>query len=449
MTWISIGICMTALVLTLLVSRASSATLGLPLAYLISLLLIHVPGAYAYAISEGAFVGLTNFGTSISRGIMLTSIATLCFVVGTAIAVAKSHISTYDLQRESSRIDSKFVVFCLLSGWFLTFGVGPLRQIPTIGAAIYFGSSIWMLAAIVGLSGSVRSGDPTRFAMWIGVMMVYPLTVLLFSGFLSYGSAAVIVVGSLALIRMKSLIRSFIVVLALGYLGISVFVNYYGERTELRAVLWSSSNIEQRLEVVSDAFSDLDLFNQTDPAHLVALTSRLNQNEFVGLAAERLENNQSEYLKGRSFRDAVLAPIPRAIWKNKPMEGGSGQIVRDMTGIQLGTRTSWGVGNVMELYINFGLWSLVPGFVLLGFTIGWLDLRAAEALQKSDPSRSLLYFLPAVALIQPNGSLVEVIGGAFAAFLAALGLRFIWLISGLGQPADQRRTSKHPQRGMM
>ena len=447
MAWLSIGICVVALALTLLIQRTARATLGLPLAYMISLLLVHLPGAYAFAISGGAYAGMQHFGDAIAQGIFLTAIAALCFVVGVAIAVGNSRWADYDFQPTVMNVDARFTAFCLLGGWFLAFGVGPLRSVPTLGAAIYFGSSVWMLAAIAGLARSVQMRNPPGFAIWLTVLLIYPLTVLLTSGFLSYGSAAVIIVGSLAVIRMKSAMRSLLVVVALGYLGISVFVNYFGARNELRATIWSGSGFEQRSDAVSDAFSDFHLFSHNNPDHLRALTIRLNQNEFVGIAADRLNNAQADYLKGESFRDAALAPIPRAIWKNKPGGGGSGNIVRDMTGINLATKTSWGVGNVMEFYINFGLWSLVPGFVLLGFLIAWLDRRAASALRSSDFSRSLLFFLPCVALIQPNGSLVEVAGGAFAALLAAFALRFAWTMMMQPRPDQPIPASNAPQRG--
>ena len=157
-----------------------------------------------------------------------------------------------------------------------------------------------------------------------------------------------------------------------------------------------------------------------------------------------MHSGQAEYLQGKSFFDALISPIPRAIWRNKPVAGGSGQLVHDMTGIKLGTKTSWGVGNVMELYINFGYWSLIPGFLFLGWLIGWLDRRAAEALSTADPSRALIYFLPAIALIQPNGSLVEVVGGAFAAMLAAVGLRMAWITF---QPRSPSASDRLPQQG--
>lgn len=426
---LSIALCIAALVMTVLVVRRSSATLALPLAYMVNLLLIHVPGAYAFVISGGEYAGLAGYGSAIPEGILLTAVAAVCFVVGTSVVALTRREQSRDLEERLEFLGSNFMFFCLMSGAVLTFGVGPLRAVPTLGAALYFGSSVWMLAALVGLAGAVRNRKSAQFALWLAVLLGYPLLVLLLSGFMSYGAAAVIVVGSLAVVQTRTNLRSLMIIVALGYLGISVFVNYYGSRADLRSTLWSSAGFEQRIDAVADAFSGITLFSHNNPKHLKALTQRLNQNEFVGIAADRLDNGQVEYLRGQSLWEAAIAPIPRAIWPDKPVGGGSGKIIPNMTGLKLARNTSWGVGNVMEFYINFGLSSLIGGFLLLGFVIAWLDRRAALLLTSPRPSRSLLYFLPCLALIQPNGSLVELVGGAFAALLAAVALHIAWLVT--------------------
>ena len=114
------------------------------------------------------------------------------------------------------------------------------------------------------------------------------------------------------------------------------------------------------------------------------------------------------------------------LWPDKPVYGGSGHIVADMTGLQLNENTSWGVGNVMEFQINFGTPGVVIGFLVLGFLLGWLDLKAALADSRGDLGNLIMYFLPGLALIQPNGSLVELSGGAAAAAVAAYLWKWAW-----------------------
>jgi hypothetical protein len=80
----------------------------------------------------------------------------------------------------------------------------------------------------------------------------------------------------------------------------------------------------------------------------------------------------------------------------------------------------------MEFQINFGIPGVAIGFLVLGWLIGMLDFRAAVAERRCDFKRVLLYFLPCVALIQPNGSLVELFSGAAAAFVGAFTWAFVW-----------------------
>ncbi len=94
----------------------------------------------------------------------------------------------------------------------------------------------------------------------------------------------------------------------------------------------------------------------------------------------------------------------------------------------------------MEFYINFGLPGLVVGFLCLGWLIGYLDLKAASAEWRGDLKSVFVYFLPAVAVIQPGASIVEISGSAGAAFLIAFGWRWLWSMQAdsrpVARPAD-------------
>lgn len=400
-------------------------TIGLPLAYLIALALIHLPGGLAYAASEGEYTGLLTGGDYPAVGLGLTAVGMWSFVFG--LFLVRTSRMVAPPQRAPERAAGReFILFCVVAGWIAAFGATPLTAIPTLGAAIVFGSSIWMLGVILGLGQALKRASGSSTAIWLSVLMVYPVTTLAFGGFLSYGSSAIAIVLSSALARLRR-IGLALIVLPFGlFLGISVFVNYYDDRDALRDVVWSGAGVDERLDAVARTFSGFRLFDINDPGHLEALSARLNQNEFVGVAYDRLENGEVEYLRGRSFLEGVISIVPRAIWPDKPVYGGSPAVVSEMTGLSLSQTTSWGVGNVMEFYINFGFWSLIPAFILLGVLIGWLDIKTARALSGNYHENALYYFLPAVALIQPNGSMVELTGGAFAALLAAYFWVWAW-----------------------
>jgi hypothetical protein len=144
------------------------------------------------------------------------------------------------------------------------------------------------------------------------------------------------------------------------------------------------------------------------------------------LAARRIEQGRVTYLEGESVWEGLQALVPRAFWPNKPVFAGSPQIVSKMTGLRLSPQSSFGVGNVMEFQINFGTPGVVVGFLILGWLIGMLDRKAAIAERRGELGKVILFFLPCVALIQPNGSLVELFSGSAAALVGASVWYWAW-----------------------
>jgi hypothetical protein len=262
--------------------------------------------------------------------------------------------------------------------------------------------------------------------MWLAALAVYPVLMLLLGGFLSYGSAAAIIVLAILTISVKKSWKVIIGLIIATYLGLNVFVNYFAHRGEVRNEVWGGAPLEDRVDATLDIFRDFKLFDPSDSQQVRAIDARLNQNFFAGLAAARIEQGSVNYLYGQSVWEGMIALVPRALWPEKPVVAGSPKIVSDMTGLQLNQDTSWGVGNVMEFQINFGIPGLVGGFFLLGLLLRALDRRAALSLRRADYGGAIVTFLPALSLIQPNGSLVELAGGAAAALVAAYGWKWAW-----------------------
>lgn len=423
---ISIAVCIAAYLATLWLLRRDAVSFGLPFAYLSLLLLNHVPGAFVQLADEDFY----PHRHEIEIGIRLTAIGVVCFTIGVWLArryTAEARMAGGPPTRQWDFVDDKpFWLFCLLGGWLFTFGLTPIRNLPSIGAVVYNGAAIWMLGILLGLRSAVRSRNRMWTLIWSALLAVYPALILVTAGFLSYGATASIIVLSILAVAGRSYWRVVITIALTIYLGLSVFSNYFQARDRIRDVVWSDAPMDARLDTIGKVISEFKFFDSSDKLILAGLDGRLNQNYFVGLSAENIQNGSVDYLYGRSISDSVLALVPRALWSGKTVFGGSQDIVRDMTGIWLNPDTSWGVGNVMEFYINFGYPGLIGGFLGLGWLLGRFDHRAALAERRRDYGTTFLFFLPGVALIQPIGSMVELSGSAATAWLAAHLWKWTW-----------------------
>lgn len=398
--------------------RRHGTSLGLPIAYLYLLLMIHVPGALAHIFGR---VFLRNTDLT-AMAMNFAAAASVCFVAGVWWSRSSSR------RAQARRVEDRrgFCLFCLLGGWCLTYGLSFLHRIPSLGAAVDKGAGIWMLGVMLGLRVAVKRQNLRWVSIWLGSLMFYPIVMLLLGGFLSYGAWSIVIVGSILTISTRSGWRVGVGLAAFAFLSLSVFVSYYQHRRDIRAQVWGGAPLEARIDSALDTVRDFNWIDPDNPRHMIALDERLNQNYFVGLSARRIQDGQVGYLKGASLWEGMLALVPRIFWPEKPVFAGSPQIVSKMTGLRLSPTTSFGVGNVMEFQINFGMPGVIIGFFGLGWLIGMLDLRAALAEVRGDGGTAILYFLPGIALIDPEGSLVELFSGAAAALVGALVWKHVW-----------------------
>lgn len=425
---LSIVLCLMAYAATLAILRRDGTSLGLPFAYMSLLLLIHVPGAFAHAVANGTMDG--DEFTAI--GIEYTAIGAIAFAVGVAIA----HFSVRSKPANAIH-ERKFRLFCIFAGFTVIFATSRLHDIPSLGAVIDRSSVVWVLGVLLSLKEAVRERNYLRLAVWSGLPVVFAFFQLYTTGFLSYGTANTIIAMSVLAISARNVWRVAASVAIIAVVGLNVFVNYFENRDDIRGSIGRPVPIERYIHN-----RELHIFDIDDPDDLSALDQRLNQNLFVGLSAVRIDLGAAEFLNGRSVIEGLISLIPRAVWPDKPVYGGSPEIITEMTGLPVPPDTSFGVGNVMEFYINFGVPSLIAGFLILGWGLATLDLKAADAARQGQFGRTLMFFLPAVALIQPNGSIVELAGGAAAAIVASYAWRSAWLwLSGRAVQPDVENTT--------
>lgn len=415
---LSIIVCLSAFAGLVWLVRSRGVSFGLPIAYLIGLLIIHLPGAVAHLLSRG-FYSNSEFTET---GIAYTAVGCVCFVVG--VWIARRNLYAPPVNRAVDR--HEFSVFCLGGGWIATYGMGPLAAIPSIGAAVTKSGAIWMLGVMLGLRDSIAAQNWPRALLWLGALGAYPVLALLLGGFLSHSSTAVTIVLCVLAVSARRGWKVALGIVVTVFFAFNMSIGYLKNRDDIRDSVWGQAPLVDRIAASLSIFTDFQFFDPSNEEHLTIVENRLNQNYFVGLASSRIDDRQVDFLYGKSVSEGLIALVPRALWPEKPVLAGSPKVVAEMTGLVLSENTSFGVGNVMEFYINFGVAGLVVGFLALGWAIGILDRKAATAEALGDFERIPIYFLTAVALIQPNGSMVELASGGAAAVAASYGWTWAW-----------------------
>jgi hypothetical protein len=239
-------------------------------------------------------------------------------------------------------------------------------------------------------------------------------------GFLGYGFAAMLSVMAFVASFYRPRWHVVVAGVLLLYLGLSVYVTYMRDRTDIREVVWTGASLEERVEQLEYTVSTAEWFDTSDQAHLQRIDGRLNQNFLIGASVAYLETGMARFARGETFWLAAAALVPRALWPNKPSVGGSGTLVSDYTGIQFAEGTSVGVGQVMEAYINFGTLGVVVVFVILGGVISYADRQAQQRLRAGAAGRFLRWYLPGLGLLQVGGSFSEATSTAAAALVVAI-----------------------------
>ena len=413
-------------------------TSGLSLTYMGSFALIHWFGALVYAlpwyspqISTTPGAVLIQSGTSLPivvLGFVESTIGIVSFVIG-SIFIAPLFFNFYLKKSSSNYIyqpNFRLPRICLTLGGVFYFILNPiLGSIPSISSVVSSGLS---LAAIGLCLGCWQAWHFRRVTLsrWVLISLIIPLITMASSGFLGYGATIVILVsifvGSFYKPRWKVIVACLLSIL----LGLSVFVTYLQSRDLIRSSVWGGEGIVSRVTVIFDVFSSFEIFNLADLDHLEAIDGRLNQNTLVGQAVEYIGSGKTNFAQGQTLAFAAIAWVPRILWPSKPAVGGSGNLVSLFTGRTFAAATSVGVGQLLEFYINFGSIGVFIGFLIFGAIVQSFDVIAGRKLITNDWVGFIVWFMPGLGLIQPGGSLVEVVATvASSAILGHLLHRFV------------------------
>jgi hypothetical protein len=307
-----------------------------------------------------------------------------------------------------------------LASWIAA--LTPLASVPSVSAAISGGQQFLVGAICLKCWLAWTSSDRRRLFLWLAVGFMFPVYTVLFEGFLGFGISyllsILIFVGTFYRPRWRVLASGVVAV----YAGLSLYIGYIENRTQLRAAVWSGQPMDVRLNAVSKMVDDIAPFDPLNPRHRLLVDLRLNQNWLVGASMHYVPEYHS-YAYGETLYDAFFALVPRVIWPDKPYTGGSGNLASEYSGIRFAEGTSVGIGQVMEFYVNLGWLGVAAGFFLLGYGLRYVDLRVSTNIRDQDWSNAGLWFAVGLSAMQPGGQLAEVTSSMAAAAVFGIAAR--------------------------
>lgn len=394
-------------------------SVGLVLAYLLNISLLHLAGATVYLSKQPHLYP----ESVVTDGLRLSTLGLLGFTIG-SIVVAPIFLSASraSAPREDYEAEQTLPMIYLLVGGFSYVALATfIGKLPTLNAITAVGQQVFLAGHCLLCWKAWKAGNRRRLTVLILIAALFPFITIVFQGFLTYGAFAL----ALVLCFVASLVRSRLrILLAAGltlYVGLSVFVTYTQERQELREVVWGGRTLSERLERLTGVFAEIEWFDPGDNVHQEQLDRRLNQNYLVGAAYRRLSANQ-EFADGDTITESFVALVPRAVWPSKPTSAGSGRVVTEYTGITFDPTTSVGIGHILEFYINFGTTGIVIGMLVFGAVLTILDVSAARHLVIGNWQGFVLRLLVGISFLQVGGSLAELTTSAAASVLLVVAL---------------------------
>jgi hypothetical protein len=388
---------------------------ALTLAYFLGLSLGHVPGLLGYLDSD-----LLSDAEPTKVGFDVTLIGMTAFIVGAIAARILPRRTTIAFQKTASTdIKSQLgwrVLTLGIVSYFLVLPVSAL--VPSMTAVASVLGSLLILGFWILLDAAAATDGNRRTLLLLATLPLLPLATLVTGGFIGFGTIWALSIMSFLFVIARRRIWFYLTAPLVVFLSLSLFVTYFQERDDIREVVWDeSTGMIQRIDRVSTLITNFQLLDLSNERHLFALDQRLNQNYLVGVGVMRHRQGETELMYGATV--PYWAVIPRAIWPDKPPVGGGGELVSQFTGYTFAEGTSVGSGQVLEFYMNFGMPSVLCGFVVLGFMLMRLDQRMALALATCNGSELVRVALPGLALLQPLGNLLEILVAVVTAIITS------------------------------
>lgn len=325
----------------------------------------------------------------------------------------------------------------IVVGYLLTPLIGKLPSGAAVSSTL---ATLTAAAWAVATYRAVQAGRLGLVAALVAGTVVFPVSTILFHGFIGFGVNSVIVIICLvaAYLRPRWLLLPLGVAVLL--VGMSVYVTYMRDRGDLRNSVWGGDAMGERVKVMITTFSRFDWFDPRSDEQMRLIDGRMNQNWLVGIGIERLQRGEVDFARGNTVLDAVIAVIPRALWPDKPMKAGSGNLVSLFTGLQFAEGTSVGIGPIMEFYANFGRVGVVIASLLMGGCLGLCDRMAGLHLRMGHTTRFAGWYLVGIPLLQALGSLISISTSLATSVVLWFCFKHLWEPRNI-RPTGRRETA--------
>lgn len=405
-------------------------TTGLTLTYLSALYLIHFFGAIIYLLPWYDSKNVYGFYETF-HGFEIATIGIISLFVSFVIIspfVAKKLNIKKNNQHSYHDLNKNFITN---SHYLLIFGVvfylflyPRFGHIPSISAIVSSGRMV-IVVALCALSFYYLTNR--RYKNLLIILLIsfsFPFLTIFALGYIGYGTIMSLILLIFISKFYKIKIKETFILIFVFYMALSVYQTYMRDRLELRSVIWGNASLDVKLSTFYGTFSNFELFNPFNNDQLDRIDDRLNQNHLVGSAVYYLQRSD-DYARGSTLWDSVLAMVPRIIWKNKPIKAGSPEVVGKFTGIKFSESTSVGVGQVLELYINFAKLGVALGFIILGMIVYFLDKYSYYYLFSGNLKYFSMVFIVGLSILQVEGSFIELTSSALAGLILVFGVSSI------------------------
>ncbi|MDB6120346.1 MAG: hypothetical protein JWO08_4127 [Verrucomicrobiaceae bacterium] len=433
-------------------------SVGLPLAYVAGLSVIHLTGALAYAMEyyQPRSAYLLQGGASMQNtflGFFVSVIGLAAFVLGCILCSLlfpnpRPNILKYYNPKFTTELPGTLLLISLLFFFFLR---PILNRIPSLSSIASAGSYLSVVSITFFLREAYQKKNTSKFYMWLAATTLFPAVTVISMGFAGFGILAALTVWAFTFYFYRPRWLSTTVVIVFFYLGLSLYINYMRERDDIRESVWQLKGLSSRVEKAVRVFTNFQLFNAYNQSHLEMVDIRLNQNDFVGKAVIYIQSGRVEAAQGGTLYAAALSIIPRILWPGKPATGGSGSLVARFTGVKVAEGTSMGVGQVLEFYVNWKMDSVIIGFLLFGMVMRYIDQASGDYLAHGDLWSCARWLLPGTGMLIAGGSMAEVVGSVAGNAVFVYGLhRFLFAKyydpNNVMQPGHTGRGSRIPRK---